>query len=921
MVGQVKSMVRGLIGSYQSLAKPQQAAEPDPTTATLQPAEPMRGCIESISDAILSGWLYAPGVVECVPVLFVDGKPAALLAWGAPRSDIDATLGSRGTQGFKFSVNGLRAGMKVSLYALQDTRLELVAETIAAKNVPETSIMKSLTAAAQIARQPGAVAVTCWDGGHNPIGRAKVLCDVARTRHPVVLFVYLFKEFGGEIWPPMRESEHMIVAIPWAERQQYHRLMRAMGIAFDTVWICKPRMPSFLLASKVARPEAKLILDLDDNEEHFSRSKASRDKAYGLPTIGLSRAATERVPARTAASITLKEEFDAAFVRHVRRPTPKRKIDNTTNNAERPLKIGFIGTVRPHKRILEVAQIIQDIKKRSNLNISFHVAGDINPDQLRVSLQKAGAETGGNILQHKLSAHLAEMDIILTGYASSEGMDDKITRYQISSKIGDALSVQRPVLVPKSASVMDLADTDGVFLFTEEDFEEQLKAALAYRGQARLPHEFTFDGGYAGFTQALAVAEKAPRAAVALAQLFPGSEPERRAPSKPVLLLVWKQHDAGLYGRRIDQIARTYRRAFPDHRVVVLEFLHATSDEQYREGRQAFMSDHLQLVHLGDLKREGVYVDDDGVAYHQIYMRAFALLEGMVIDFLAAQNITPANATVVLFPYINSLERLYDVLSPYTVVVDVVDNQLSWAKGAAVTQIKTQYNILARLAHRLVFNSQRNLDFFRSSGIVQSDIEAAAHVIPNWYTLPAGFNRTPNQDRNTQFEIVYSGNMNDRIDWDLVVALAQLDPHIRLHLVGAAMRAKDGFYQALEQPNVVFHGPKPERDLLPFLSRADLAIMPHTADKVSTFMNPLKLYMYRAVGLHTVSTDVPGIEANALLTICETHERFLATIQAKLDQGTPGATEPAPEMPQQAADYVHLLTDCFAQTDPPAPGA
>ena len=81
------------------------------------------------------------------------------------------------------------------------------------------------------------MAVVCWDGAHNPIGRAKVLADVAALSRPTVLVTYLFDEFGGTLWPPLRSADLCIVTIPWKKRDLYHAALRAAGLVFYTIWI------------------------------------------------------------------------------------------------------------------------------------------------------------------------------------------------------------------------------------------------------------------------------------------------------------------------------------------------------------------------------------------------------------------------------------------------------------------------------------------------------------------------------------------------------------------------------------------------------------------------------------------------------------------------------------------------------------
>ena len=110
-------------------------------------------------------------------------------------------------------------------------------------------------------------------------------------------------------------------------------------------------------------------------------------------------------------------------------------------------------------------------------------------------------------------------------------------------------------------------------------------------------------------------------------------------------------------------------------------------------------------------------------------------------------------------------------------------------------------------------------------------------------------------------DIVYSGNMNDRFDWDLVARLSdEINTPITIHLIGNCQRVKDKMTLLLARKNIVYHGPMREKALLEFMSGCDLAIMPHIKDEHSGFMNPMKVNMFRHIGLPCVASDMPGVD-------------------------------------------------------------
>ena len=86
---------------------------------------------------------------------------------------------------------------------------------------------------------------------------------------------------------------------------------------------------------------------------------------------------------------------------------------------------------------------------------------------------------------------------------------------------------------------------------------------------------------------------------------------------KPTLFLIWKQHDAGLYGRRIDQICRSYQTLHPDHRIIVLEILNPDIDNVYNSNVDGF-SEFTYIREMNMLKSQALFETSDNVQYRQI---------------------------------------------------------------------------------------------------------------------------------------------------------------------------------------------------------------------------------------------------------------------------------------------------------------
>ena len=146
------------------------------------------GRIDNVDAGVVRGWMFSPRE-EVSPVLLVGGKPARLMAWPLPRPEVQRALGSPHRVGFKFRLDGAAVGDGWS--CTRSTAVRSSCCTRGSSNAPRHAEPAGTAGeAAQLAADPSCVAITCWESAHNPVGRARVLYDVARTRGPAVIFSY-----------------------------------------------------------------------------------------------------------------------------------------------------------------------------------------------------------------------------------------------------------------------------------------------------------------------------------------------------------------------------------------------------------------------------------------------------------------------------------------------------------------------------------------------------------------------------------------------------------------------------------------------------------------------------------------------------------------------------------------------------------
>lgn len=878
------------------------------------------GFIDRCGDRGVEGWLI-PDSPHGQPYVTVGGIPAPLVETGLVRKDVCDAFGIAGDFGFRARLPRSFSGtVEVVLHEAGLDRIVPVTQRTMALSYTDGLAALDLEEAVRISREPGAVAVVVWDAAHNPVGRAKVLHDIVATRRPVVVFGFCHPEFGGALWAPLRSSGMRSCLVRPAEFERFRRRMRAEGVAFDTIWMCKPRLPTFLLADALAHERTAFILDIDDNEEAFARSEASRGRWYGEESVNKANHLLAGFKVRSVASGSLQARYGGEIVRHGRKPLARAP---GANGDERPFRLAFIGTVHPHKGLLEAARAVRVAAVQSGRAIRFAVGGTFHPSKLAEELAAEGVEIIGPVPSSELQQRLSEFDAVLTGFPAGAEFET-INRYQISSKIGDALSVGIPALVPLTEAVADLAGTPGVHLFELHDFGSRLvELARGKRQPVRLPDAFDVRAQYATFA---ALEAEAARVAAGREAGPPAPPPP---PARRRVLIVWKQSDSGLYGRRVDQVAASLARRLDGAEVTVVEFV-ADTQLAAMHADQRMISDATLLLASARAKLRGVV--KDGVRYESVRYCEEAEphgelgASGAFRTFLDLRGFDPASTVVILFPILRPFDVIQEELARFLTVVDVVDNQVSWSRQPKLRAERiAQYRALSDAARTVIFNSSENMRFMVERGLCDA---ARGVVIGNWYSrrapdpaaaqVGASFRRA----FAGRINVLYSGNMNDRIDWDL---LEQAAVEVRaagalLHLFGASERAGEELRRLLRNPACIYHGPAREEELVGIAEACDFAIVPHRRDTVSSYMNPLKVKMYDEMALPHLVTAVDGVDAGARwIRIAADEAAFLAGVRRLLSESAGAHRErivaDAARPPEEDA-YCRLVEECFDEIAP-----
>jgi glycosyltransferase involved in cell wall biosynthesis len=141
----------------------------------------------------------------------------------------------------------------------------------------------------------------------------------------------------------------------------------------------------------------------------------------------------------------------------------------------------------------------------------------------------------------------------------------------------------------------------------------------------------------------------------------------------------------------------------------------------------------------------------------------------------------------------------------------------------------------------------------------------------------------------------YVGAINDKLDYDLLAAVAIARPEWTLLMVGMqdvrVPEDREGLHRLVALPNVRLLGPVPVHEVPLVMAACDVCLLPYKRNQRTRAISSLKLYEYLACGRPVVATDIPAAhEAGDVVTIAQDLPSFIAGIARAL-QDAPGAAE------------------------------
>ena len=782
------------------------------------------------------------------------------------------------------------------------------------------------------------LAVVSWCLAHNPVGRAMILAEVAGPHAEVELVGPIFPAYGEDLWPPLRDGAREVETYGFLAPTFNAFMEGAIRLVAERpceiAWVSKPRLPGLLIGFLYKLIHgASLILDIDDDELAFVRADQKLDldeflkdrlpsdwrEPYAKRWTQLAASMIGFADAVTACNPVLQRRYGGTLVRHAReaRPFDEARLKRESVRAEFGFTASdkvvlFLGTPRRHKGVLDVARALREV---GDPNAVFCIVGTVLDRELRKELE---GFSGVRIALHpdQPYSRLAEMNAMADVVCLLQDPLDPIVQSQTPAKLTDAIASGTRILSTPVPPVLDLMEGGRIVAVSEGNLVAALAAALSGAGAGaedaearraffRAELSVEVNAARAGEAIAAARAKNAPvpadvrRLFAHIDAAMPGSLPEGlRAATKGAfrmgarvgalrdirkgvnLVFFWKQNDSGIYGRRQDMLLRRFA-AMPR----IERILHI--DAPISADALNALPGQGRLVAANTLNRFLEVCDDERVARRSFVYRgkeaqllgrelpAIEEFPNWVETWLAQLGMTD-NVLAWVCPVVRHFPEVQKRLGFSFVASDVIDDQRQWPMQPAWRlQLEKNYRDTFAVTDAAFANCASVGAWLGNEGLDPV-------VVPNGMDAPEGVEDWPVPAALAHLKrpiIGYCGNLSHRIDWDLIEHVARAQPDWSVVLIGEPGR--DERYRSVAGlSNVHALGVLPYETAQRHIAAFDAAIIPHLDTQLSAHMNPLKLYVYRSLGVPVVSAAIANLDDLAgEIRVADTPALFVARLE------------------------------------------
>ncbi len=788
------------------------------------------------------------------------------------------------------------------------------------------------------------IAVIAWDLGHNPLGRAYMLAEALSAYYKVILLGPSFERYGNQIWEPLREADIPIISIPGSNFPEFATRLEEIAptIDVDVIIACKPRLPSMQLGLLMKRYlNRPLIVDVDDYELSFFHNQTNLnfdqlrnnmhayediDLPYGETWTRFSENLINYADDVFVSNVALQSRYGGQIIPHAR----DESVFNPAlySKAERRKELGisledkivlFLGTPRKHKGIHE---LLKAMKACHNPRYKLCIMGDFPDVKYKQEILELGKEQV-IIFPNQPFRELAKNLVIADVVCLLQDICHPIAAYQLPAKVVDAFAMGIPILATPTPPLKPLIDQKIVIPTTYSTLPEDLEYVLTHADELRIKQTkkrylFTRDYSYAAITNKM---EKAIFRCLNNLQRLPESalkhvELQRNMNAgKPVtqdvtineegyydMILFWKQNDLGLYGRRVEMIAK-YLSKHPLVRQVLLiepptaveqmwdKLTKSSKTEHYKELFLELYHKKMGLRNYSNLSiHTFLYSDQEAGVKIWKYPGKDNYIS-FIDEIFKKHRVDMSRAVFWLYPRNFDLEAVIDTFTPSLIITDIVDDNRAWSN---VT--KTRLNELNKNYHKFLSVSDIAIaNCTHVQTIMQQDFGQEVKLLPNACEKEIDFAHGLGPKSSILNKIKgpklgYIGSLEeDKVDIDLLKFVASKRPEWNIILIGSTHSysselKKEALESLKDFPNIHFIGIVKYKHIPSWIKNFDVALIPHVDSKKTRSMNPLKAFVYLAVGTPVVSTNVYNLdELKDQIWIAQNYEDYLGKLQNALN--------------------------------------
>ena len=283
------------------------------------------------------------------------------------------------------------------------------------------------------------------------------------------------------------------------------------------------------------------------------------------------------------------------------------------------------------------------------------------------------------------------------------------------------------------------------------------------------------------------------------------------------------------------------------------------------------------------------HVTGDAPGFHDDHLPA---LQRMLSDAMAEEDVSD----YWVWFYTPMALPLATELAPHGVVYDCMD-ELTLFKHAP-RQLVQRENALFKMAD-LVFTGGRSLYNAKRSRhpdvhCFPSSVDAKHFSRADEHRLLAGI-ASP--------RLGYCGVIDERINLELIDAMAQRHPAWQLVMVGPVVKIDPATLP--QHPNIHWLGQQSYDDLPGLISGWDVCLLPFALNEATRFISPTKTLEYMACGRPSVSTSIRDVVEpyGHLVSIADTADDYIAACEAILRR-----------TPEERAEHAQALAEIVART-------